>query len=170
MGKLATEVEGLGGSPVAAKAFYGGFGDPKTGIRWNHFCELKKQLRNLHYSKYHTAELRLAVAGGDYWNGAKTCSDHAAWFFLSAVDAAPSRVIDEDYRGFLRGNNGEYDEVGFVSPLGALTVAPGAAEVLETHLTNLFPDKDVKNGFSHRESGVAVSAVGWHLAQSVSYG
>jgi hypothetical protein len=166
--KLATEVERLGGSPVAARAFRG-FGSD-SGVRWSHLNELQKQLRNLHYSKYHTVELRLAVAGGDYWNGAKTCSDHTAWFFLSAVDAAPSRVIDEDYRGFLRGNNGEYDEVGFVSPLGALTVAPGAAEVLETHLTNLFPDKDVKNGFSHRESGVAVSAVGWHLAQSVSYG
>ena len=125
MRKLVTEVERLGGSPVAARAFRG-FGSD-SGVRWSHLNELQKQLRNLHYSKYHTVELRLAVSGGDYWNGAKTCSDHAAWFFLSAVDAAPSRVINEDYRGFLRGNNGLYDEVGFVSQLSALTVAPGAA-------------------------------------------
>eukprot|EP01043_Picozoa_sp_COSAG02_P027777 COSAG02_NODE_1652_length_11493_cov_82.045111_1_plen_448_part_10 len=148
VGKLVTEVERLGGSPVSAK-------DPpcfefNVWYRWGHLFELQEQLRNLHYSKYHTTvELRHAVSGGDcheYYRNSKDISDRVAWFFLTSVDAAPSGVINEDHRVLRTNPDGE--DVGFVSPLGALTVAPGVAEVLETHLANLFPDEDVKNGFS----------------------
>ena len=48
----------------------------------------------------------------------------------------PSGFGNNDFRGFIYG-----DSVGFVSPLSALTVAPGATEVIETHLTNLFPNE-----------------------------
>jgi hypothetical protein len=171
MKKLAAEIEALGGSPVAVRRDS------------DDFRKLQKQLRVLHYSKHHTVELQLAVDGGEYRKKGAASGGEYAWFILTTVNATPSG-FGNDFRGFTYG-----DSVGFVSPLSALTVAPGATEVIETHLTNLFPNEytdanHVKKGFSHDESGaagdgraeyasmaaVAVSAVGWHVAQHASYG
>eukprot|EP01047_Picozoa_sp_COSAG01_P025401 COSAG01_NODE_1603_length_9758_cov_7.506471_4_plen_380_part_00 len=151
--ELSAAITQLGGTPVEVDTEYSEWQSSAS-----HLTRLTEQLHSLHYAEYHNVEFKFAVTGGDYFRSMGSETDGLCFILVATGSlSAATPSFAHDFRGWTRQHAGEYDSVGFVSPLGTLTVPPGAAEALENHLGHLIS----KDGHS---------PVGWQLLSHASYG